>query len=166
MENPHTKRQMHQAPTPENADPYAASLMTLGMRIRKAVADGHPGNRQYSYKPQFGGESVESQPRNQPERTPLPAHLSQPPALTSDGSTFQSGLNVCEWGAPSVNVQTLPLMGTKRKHDEEPDETECSHFEQHGGHHGYHAGSARVSSFGSWEEFSQKNGALHFDEDF
>lgn len=164
MENPQTKRQMYQPLTPQNTNPDIAALSTIGMRIRKSIMDGHPGNSQYSYNPQFGTQSASSQPTPLYQRTPLPAHMSQPPSLTNEGSTFQSGLNVSEWGAPNVHVTTLPLMGTKRKFSDEPEQDDgYSDFKQFGG---YGANNGRVSSFGSWEEFTQRNGALKFDEDF
>ncbi|GEQ66796.1 hypothetical protein JCM33374_g459 [Metschnikowia sp. JCM 33374] len=167
---------MHQPLTPQNSNPDIASLATLGMRIRKAVAEGHAGGSRYSYNPNWSFDRPQneqshipsdSQPRNLFERTPLPAHMSQPPPLTNAGSTFQSGSNVSEWGAPSVNVTTLPQMGTKRKLDDDSDDNMgYSDFKQYDGYNGYNPSSGFAGNFTSWEEFTQKNGSLKFDEDF
>lgn len=166
MESHQFKRQMHQPSAPENVDPYVASLATVGMRIRKAVADGYSVNSSYSYNPQFGAQTGQIVPGPLPrlgfERSQLPAHLSAPPALTNDGSTFQSGLNVSEWGAPNVNVTTLPLMGTKRKFTDEP---EYNDFKQYGGNSAYTIGG-NANNIVSWDEFTRSNGTLKFDEEF
>lgn len=119
MEAPQTKRVLHQPLTPQHTDPTIASLATLGMRIRKSVADGYqvaPEQQYHGHQSPYGTSNYTSF-----ARTPLPSHMDQPPALSSGGSTFQSGLNVSEWGQSlsewgSVNVTTLPT-GTKRGRD-------------------------------------------------
>ena len=115
MENPQTKRQMYQPLTPQNTNPDIAALSTIGMRIRKSIMDGHPGNSQYSYNPQFGTQSASSQPTPLYQRTPLPSHMSQPPSLTNEGSTFQSGLNVSEWGCPKCACDDFAADGYQKE---------------------------------------------------
>lgn len=148
MESPH-KKLLSQPIQPQYQSPEVAHLSTLGMRIRKAVAEGYKVNSPNSYNSQYIGSRLSAQ---QPEpatfeRVPLPSNISQPPSLTSAGSTFQSGLNVSEWGAPSMNVTTIPLFqlsGNKRRFEE--DEPEVRHV--------------------SFEEYSARHGQLQFDEDF
>lgn len=152
MESQKHKRLLSHAIEPQHQSPEVASLSTLGMRIRKAVAEGYKVDSPNSYNSQHIGNQISSvqnlqHARSPFERVPLPANMGQPPALTSAGSTFQSGLNVSEWGASSMNVVTIPLLGpasNKRKfEDNEP--------------------QVRHPTF---EEYSHRHGQLQFDEDF
>lgn len=153
MENPNPKRMLNQAIQPQQyISPEQASLSTLGMRIRKAVAEGYKANSANSFDSRYMENhfgSLEQQQQNQSrsafQRVPLPGNMAQPPSLTNAGSTFESGLNVSEWGAPSMNIVTLPQTGTKRKHRDE-DEVQMSHP--------------------SFEEYSARHGQLQFNEDF
>ncbi|CUM65096.1 uncharacterized protein PRCAT00002721001 [Priceomyces carsonii] len=101
------KRQMSQGVTHEDPNPDIRALATVGMRIRKAVAEGY---------------SVPSNVLNNSFlRVPLPSNLTKPPGLTSSGSTFDSGSNLAEWNEKlSTPLQTIdvPSTGNKRKLDE------------------------------------------------
>lgn len=91
---------------PQHGSEYEQALSTLGMRIRKLVADGY---------------MVPKQQISAPQRQPLPDHISQPPSLTNQYSTFESGSNLSEWQNRPVRVHTLGSeTPTKRKlHDDE-----------------------------------------------
>lgn len=145
------KRALTQAIRPQEQDPYIASLSTIGMRIRKAVAEGYSVQSPASYKADSAPAYAISFDVNgglnnsSAMRIPLPEGMSQPPSLTSSGSTFQSGLNVSEWGQP-VNVVSIPsIMGTKRRYDQDESIT----IEQP-----------------SLEEYNARYGRLSFNEDF
>lgn len=106
MEQPAKRAATHPfQPQPQHENPDIASLATLGMRIRKVVADGYSVSHEASYKHGL------STPQRSFTRVPLPGNIDTPPALTKEGSTFQSGSNVSEWGAPSMPVKTMPLQG-------------------------------------------------------
>lgn len=94
------KRQQTQTTTKpiENAD--IAALATVGMRIRKAVAEGYsvPNDAQYmsplthNYQDyQLNGYA------NTGTRVPLPLHLSEPPSLSYLGLTLDSTSSFSEW---------------------------------------------------------------------
>lgn len=154
MENP-TKRQMQHASQPQDINPDVASLATLGMRIRKAVADGYAlrENANLSYDPQYFTRQQYNRPAI--ERVPLPQGVSEPPSLTNEGSTFQSGLNVSEWGAPT-NISTLPFSyGTKRRYDDDMSGFEKSSLQPQ-----------VVVQLPTYEEFRASNGQLNFNEEF
>lgn len=99
---------MNHAIAAEHPNPDVAALATLGMRIRKAVAEGHKTGHASSYRPQ--------------QRQPLPAHMAQPPSLMGGGSTIDLCLDLSSWEARQAPLQTIstPPAGTKRKHDEDP----------------------------------------------
>lgn len=139
MENPSKRTMFHAAPQ-QVADPHIASLATLGMRIRQSVAQGYKVNPAASYNSQYFQEPAAPQF----VRVALPDHMAAPPALTSDGSTFQLGLSVSEWGAPVTPVTTLPVQGVKRGYDAEPVKPVLP----------------------TYDEFCLTNGQLVFDDDF
>lgn len=67
---------------------YDDALATMGMRIRKAVAEG------YNVPSDNGSHN------KQYNRQPLPSHIDQPPALTNQYSTMDStcsSSNLSEW---------------------------------------------------------------------
>lgn len=138
MEHP-TKRSQTQGFQPQHENPDIASLATIGMRIRKLVADGYSVSHEASYD------------RGMPQRTfnrvPLPNNMDMPPPLTNQGSTFQSGSNVSEWGA-SMPLQTMPLQGNGKR--------------------GFEEDEPRL--FGtnkpSLEQYNSTYGQLKFDEEF
>lgn len=150
MESPQHKKLLSQPIQPQYQSPEVASLATLGMRIRKAVSEGYKVDSPNSYNSQYIGTRLPPQQQQQDpqsfQRVPLPSNISQPPALTNAGSTFQSGLNVSEWGAPSMNFTTIPLQlsGNKRKFLEDEPEVPALLF----------------------EGYSARHGQLQFDEDF
>ncbi|CAI5759672.1 unnamed protein product [Candida verbasci] len=77
-------------------------IVMTAMRIRKSIADG--------YKTSFN-------------RSPLPQHLNQPPALTNEGST-RSSSNLEEWDSyykiQNAPFQVLPEINPmKRKREDE-----------------------------------------------
>lgn len=144
---------MNRASQPQDVNPDVASLATLGMRIRKAVADGYAlrDNSHLSYDPQYF-----SRPQTF-DRVALPSGMDAPPSLSNDGLTFQSGLNVSEWGAPQMNMTTMPFnAGTKRRADDES----VGMFDKN-----FFLPRAEVQ-FPSYEEFSAGSGQLSFNEDF
>lgn len=118
------------------------------MRIRKSVADGYSVQTRASYDSHYNQQNFGVLPQGQQSfsRVPLPAHMDQPPPLSSVGSTFQSGLNVSSWGSTlgTSNVMTLPTgQGSKRRLEEDEP----------------------VIAQPRFEEFIQQ-GELRFDEDF
>lgn len=131
------KRQMRApaAPAaPQSAD--AAALTTLGMRIRKAVADGY-------HTPSAAGYSYNSR------RVPLPAGMEQPPALAALGSTAgDSSSSLSEWEARGAAMQPVTLgaggADAKRKMDLD----------------------AGYSRFREEVDYAQKYGSLLFNEEF
>ncbi|QWW21762.1 hypothetical protein CA7LBN_000508 [Candidozyma auris] len=129
MEQPAKRAATHPfQPQPQHENPDIASLATLGMRIRKVVADGY--SRSFT-------------------RVPLPGNIDTPPALTKEGSTFQSGSNVSEWGAPSMPVKTMPLQGNGFKRGFDEDEPrQCGMNKP------------------SLEQYNESYGQLRFDEEF
>lgn len=159
MEAPSAKRQMNHASQPQQQNPDIASLATLGMRIRKAVADGYAlsDSAHLSYDPQFFTRPAEIQNKMSFERVSLPNGMDAPPALCNVGSTFQSGLNVSEWGNnPSMNMSTLPYSsGTKRRFDDNADMFGKFNMQP-----------PAVVNFPSYEEFRAGNGQLSFNEEF
>lgn len=153
---------MNQASQPQQyQNPDIASLSTLGMRIRKAVADGYAlsESSHLSYDPQFFTRPKPSESANRMsfERVNLPNGMDAPPALCNVGSTFQSGLNVSEWGSSSsMNMSTLPYSsGTKRRFDDSAEILGKFNMQP-----------PAVVNFPSYEEFSAVNGQLSFNEDF
>lgn len=118
MEHPSKRAATHAfQPMPQNENPDIAALATIGMRIRKSVADGYSVTHEASYN--HGLPQISSQ--RSFNRVPLPGHMDQPPALNNQGSTFQSGSNVSEWGMPSMPLQTMPLQGNGSKRGFEED---------------------------------------------
>lgn len=114
---PQYKRQLsHQiTPQPENTD--VASLSVLGMRIRKAVAEGYKtGNLSSAPPPPFS-------------RVPLPENMERPPALVNLGSTFQSGSNLSDYGSFAVPSTTLPTFSNKRRLEEEEPQVSSAYEE-------------------------------------
>lgn len=145
------KRSLTQAIRPQLQDPDAVALSTIGMRIRKAVAEGYSVQSPASYRPDsvpsyaISFDVERGMSNSASMRIPLPEGMSQPPSLSNTGSTFQSGLNVSEWGQ-QVNVMTIPsIMGTKRRFDQE----ENISIQQP-----------------SLEEYNARYGRLSFNEDF
>ena len=143
---------MHVGIPPEKQNPDIASLATLGMRIRKAVSDGYTltANVSLSYDSQYFNRST----KQSIERVALPTGMSAPPALTAGGSTFQSGLNVSEWGAPSMKLSSLPFAsGTKRRHEDDLQHENA--FVQ-----------PPTVQFPTHEKFCAGNGKFSFNQDF
>lgn len=141
------KRQMHASahPRPVEQNPDIAALGTIGMRIRKAIADGYstPSAAHYSY----GGEPINNR------RVPLPAGMDEPPSLmNSTGSTVGTASNLSSWES-NTSVQTTTIsdyqnsfFNGKRKLDLEQDS-------------GY-------SKFRDDVDYTKKYGSLLFNEEF
>ncbi|KAI0463870.1 hypothetical protein LJB42_002878 [Komagataella kurtzmanii] len=77
------KRQNMYSELPKRQDESTEALQTVGMRIRKAVADGYQVPPPEPVTTPFG-----------PRRTALPDHLQEPPSLLYGGSTASS---LSEW---------------------------------------------------------------------
>lgn len=97
------KRQMHtgvQSSPVQNPD--IAALSTIGMRIRKAVADGYstPSAAHYSY----GSEPITSR------RVPLPAGMDEPPSLMGSGSTMGTSSNLSSSWEATASAHTMQPM--------------------------------------------------------
>lgn len=115
---------MHQASPPVQQDPTTASLATIGMRIRKAVADGYRGTTDHQYSLQHQFQQEQQQAPRLFARVPLPLSMEQPPSLTNMGLTIDSScLNMEEWdskyaihNAP-ISRLDVDIRGSKRKHD-------------------------------------------------
>ena len=145
MEQPTKRTQMHSF-QPQHENPDIASLATIGMRIRKSVADGYSVSHDASYN---HGLPQTPQSQRSFNRVPLPSNIDMPPALTNQGSTFQSGSNVSEWGMPSMPVQTMPLQGNGSKRGFEEDEPRQFGMDKP-----------------SLEAYNNAYGQLRFDEEF
>lgn len=159
MENSSVKRHMQNSMLPQQQRPEKASLATLGMRIRKSVAEGYSlGGTHLSYDPKFFDRQSIPEPQSRPcfERVTLPNGMGAPPLLCNDGSTFQSSLNVAEWASPSVNISVLPFSsGTKRKREDDMDAESKLNFQV-----------PCLVHFPSYDEFRAGNGQLSFNEEF
>lgn len=121
METPQHKRRLNLPIAPQHENPDIASLATLGMRIRKSVADGYSINSATRTFPNAQTEQpVPIFRGSKPAFARVPFPGEAPPSLTSAGSTFQSGLNVSEWGAPAMPMHALQEnAGTKRRLDDD-----------------------------------------------
>lgn len=152
------KRHMNRASPTQVQNPDIASLATLGMRIRKSIADGYAltQNAELSYDPQYFSR-LETPKRPAFERVQLPNGMDAPPALCNSGSTFQSGLNVSQWGNDMpVNFSTLGYQsGTKRSLEDSREGFEKIDYQP-----------PSVMSLPSYDEFRATNGQLSFNEDF
>lgn len=156
-----------------------AGLSTLGMKIRQAVANGHSLHGDHTYNAQFFSDypsldqpqgSSEEDDYNQlfeeqdfhrpqrlvPQRLALPPNMDMPPALTRDGSTFQSGLNVSEWGAPSMVSTNLPEKRSLKRKMSGSDNVQIQGESPEDSH----------AYFPSYDQFTAQNGQLSFNEDF
>lgn len=115
------KRSMTQ-PVSGSNDEITQQLATMGMRIRKSVADGYNVPQSTTY----GSDTYSYNNNGNIRRQPLPSHLSQPPSLTNQSSTFDSGSNISEWErtnqlhTPAIQTLSSPSRN-KRKHNEEQD---------------------------------------------
>lgn len=137
-----SKRQMNTAIQPQAENPDVAALSTIGMRIRKAVADGYNnGNTSNGLNNPYNVQ-----------RVPLPSHLSQPPSLTNHGSTIDSCSNVSEWESRYQNnkIVTIPQSNfdstnkLKRNYDDIDDSHQAADL----------------------SDYRAKYGQLSFNEDF
>lgn len=181
MDATQVKRMTNQAIQPQHNNPDIASLSTIGMRIRKAVADGYnvPGKEYDGYnaydkigyghndsraevRPQligtFGG-AQENRGAQGGGRVPLPAHMEQPPALVAGGSTIGTCSNLSEWesnygrGPQITTIESVDNGGKGKRKFDDIEEVE----------NGY-SGSA-VQDAGP-EYFQHKYGELKFNEEF
>lgn len=101
---PQAKRLMLRLPPPQQ-DPLTAALAVLGTRVRRSVHGGYATNPEASY---IGSR-----------RVPLPGHMSQPPALVSDGLTFELGLSFGLQSNLGLWQPTVPEpVCAKRPHSE------------------------------------------------
>lgn len=140
------KRQMNYRlePVQQDINPDIAALSTIGMRIRKAVADGYstPSASHYSY-----GYNFEEQPR----RVPLPMGMDQPPSLMGSGSTVGTCSNLSEWDnaaqKPLVTIPDYNSGMTKRKFQQE-------------------SGDAEYTRYREEVDYAKKYGNLLFNEEF
>lgn len=162
MDQPPAKRSLYHEIQPQHENPDIARLATIGMRIRKSVADGYSVAHEASYNRDFLQEQQQQQEfslqQSQQQqlsfaRVPLPGYVDGPPSLSNQGSTFQSGLNVSEWGVPQMPLNVLPPNGggMKRRHDDELE----GHF-----------GNKPLEEVGhaSLEQYVQTYGQLKFDD--
>ncbi|ODV84324.1 hypothetical protein CANARDRAFT_29205, partial [[Candida] arabinofermentans NRRL YB-2248] len=104
----------------QNVDPVTERLQTLGMRIRKSVADGYmlpssePIQSQFYQQPHHTSthptsylNDYQQQHFSNIKRTPLPSHLqNQPPPLLYNGSTASS---LAGW-EDDINSYSRPLQ--------------------------------------------------------
>lgn len=130
------KRQMNTAINPYSSheyDPDLAKLTTIGMRIRKAVQDGYSLPSDYQYDRNYLQQQYQEF-----NRSPLPNGLSQPPSLSSGGSTFESNSSSYHWNS---HREILPEVHQNNKRKYEQDLPEL-------------------------DEYKNKYGDLKFDEKF
>ena len=194
METADFKRAANKGIEPQHENSDIASLSTLGMRIRKSVADGYnvPSNKYNGYnaydrmgytshgeygrvEPKaigiFGGNQDGSNIDYEPARVPLPTHMSQPPALTNAGSTIGTCSNLSEWEnnyashAPPISTLGVFDQGTKGKRKfDDIDEDAVTYGS--GASAGYGAISGNTNYDMGTEYYRAKYGELKFDEDF
>lgn len=77
-------------------DPTTVELQSIGMRIRKAVADGYSTPKSNGYSTDFQQQYIQQQQQQHqqssaPQRVPLPSHISQPPGLSYGSSSTLDG---------------------------------------------------------------------------
>lgn len=180
MDAINTKRHMTQQPQGRFVDENTEALATIGMKIRKSIADGYnvPGNRYNGYasynamgeanpcQMQNSDAGTDISTENTPTgfaRVPLPAHLNGPPGLDNSSSTMGTSSNLEEWNHTSkltAPVSTLEnAYGTsqpfgKRKFSDYEASSDLPAIDI--------ASSAQKDT----EHYRQKYGDLHFDEDF
>lgn len=131
-----------------------AGLATVGMRIRRAVAQGYNNV-------QVDEENINSR------RTPLPAHLEGVPSLSGAGSTIESSSDLASWESryqpqlQTIGGQNSDFGDRKNKRRLEDDD------------HEYGSGYAQTRNVrgvqqtaGDLQEDYSKYGQLRFDEDF
>lgn len=194
METANFKRVANQGIQPQHENSDIASLSTLGMRIRKSVADGYnvPSNNYNGYnaysemgyanhgehkraEPKalgiFGGNQNGSNIDFEPSRVPLPTHMSQPPALTNAGSTIGTCSNLSEWEnnyashVPAITTLGVFDQSTKGKRKfDDIDESSASYSNGAAISSGAISGSTNYDI--STEYYKAKYGELKFDEDF
>ncbi|KAG7193542.1 uncharacterized protein KQ657_000611 [Scheffersomyces spartinae] len=104
--------------------PETPGLATLGMRIRRAVAQG------------YNNVQVDEEALNN-KRTTLPAHLAAVPSLMGGGSTIESSSDVASWESRYQPVlQTIeqiePSRKSKRRYEDD-DELVDRHEHEYGG---------------------------------
>ncbi|EGW30661.1 uncharacterized protein SPAPADRAFT_62530 [Spathaspora passalidarum NRRL Y-27907] len=94
------KRQMNHsvASTQQPSNPDVAALQFIGMRIRKAVADGYQVTQEQ-----------QPQQTQQFARPSLPAHLDAPPSLINGGSTAGSTSSMEEFDS-YYKINNAPVM--------------------------------------------------------
>lgn len=113
-----TKRRMYQPVQVDSRSDDEKTLSTLGMRVRKAVAEGYKvdtnpyqgynqGNTFTYNKLSNHVNYQEPNPQLHPStrRMPLPHHIENVPALTNAYSTFES--NASEWDSHHVSQYTM-----------------------------------------------------------
>lgn len=180
MDAINTKRHMVEQPGRRFTDETSESLATIGMKIRKSVADGYnvPGNRyngyasynatgnDYSGEMQSSAASVDESNFGKNSgfsRVTLPAHLNGPPALDNSSSTIGTSSNLEEWN--HHNKLNMPVSTLENAY---------------GTTHGF--GKRKFSDYDAnsdltpvdivppaqrdTEYYRQKYGDLNFDEDF
>lgn len=162
------KRSMHNQPV--QTHPSNDALSTIGMRIRNAVNGGYKvdGNQTNNYSNPYlnnglhnayytgnQGQQQVQQQQAQPQRgISLPNNLSQPPALSGSGSTFDSGSNLSEWETRSTPITTLPSVNTGVNLKRRRDDFDEPNFD------------SNKSSVESADKYLSKYGQLSFDEEF
>lgn len=155
-----------------SSDPYIASLATVGMRVRKAVAEGYnvPDRERYNIgfsqngmdhtRIGYGGHSAEENKSSGfrvPQRVPLPAHIDGPPGLSDSLLTAESGSNLLEWEANYRERSILSHMQRLSPHEVAGGKRKFEDVEQH-------------EEFGTQapilDDYRAKYGDLRFDEEF
>lgn len=196
METSQYKRTANVGIQPQHENSDIAALSTLGMRIRKAVADGYnvPSNNYNGYNAydnigytSHGGYASRTEPQaigifgdNQnasnidyrPARVPLPDHMSQPPALSNLGSTVGTSSNLSAWESnyASHAPPIVSLGGFEQQGSK--GKRKFEDIDEHTTSHmavagtGAEAVSARPDIDMGTEYYRAKYGELRFDEDF
>ncbi|CCE82863.1 Piso0_002615 [Millerozyma farinosa CBS 7064] len=167
------KRQMSEPVKPGSSDPYIASLATVGMRVRKAVAEGYnvPDRDRYDISGfsqngmdyarndvgQHTAEENNSTGFRVPQRVPLPAHMDGPPGLSDSLSTAESSSNLSDWEANYRERSIASHMQRLSPHAGAGGKRKFEDVEQHDG---------LGTQAPILNDYRAKYGNLRFDEDF
>lgn len=115
---------------PDHRSEQDNALASIGMRIRKAVAEGYNTGNQFqgfnqantfTYNSNINYQDPNPVTNPSTRRMPLPNHIEQPPSLTNRFSTFESSSSISDWQQRQTPVMTLPTSN-KRKLDRDDDE--------------------------------------------
>ena len=180
MDAMNTKRHMTQQPQRHLVDENTEALATIGMKIRKSVADGYnvPGNRYNGYTsytarneetagnlqtPRTGIDGINGNKTAAFARVPFPEHLNGPPGLDNSSSTMGTSSNMEEWNHNSKLTAPVSTLENAHSISQPLGKRKLSDYEASSELPTIDIASPAQKDT---EYYRQKYGDLHFDEDF